>query len=103
MNEAKYIGMDVHQATISVTVLDSAGKLVIEAILETKAETILKYFSLKPVYRTLYSSLKTAIRIVVPEAQNLHDRLINLYAANSELGIRRTECERVDLACRIPS
>jgi hypothetical protein len=27
MNDAKYIGLDVHQATISPTVLDSAGKL----------------------------------------------------------------------------
>jgi len=41
MNDAKYIGLDVHQATVSVAVRDSAGKLVIEAILETKAETIL--------------------------------------------------------------
>ena len=30
MNDAKYIGLDVHQATISVAVLDSAGKLVME-------------------------------------------------------------------------
>jgi hypothetical protein len=43
MNDAKYIGLDVHQATISVAVLDSAGKLVREAILETKAETILQF------------------------------------------------------------
>ena len=43
MNDAKYIGLDVHQATISVAVLDSTGKLVIEAILETKAETILQF------------------------------------------------------------
>jgi transposase len=43
MNEAKYIGLDVHQATISVAVRDSAGKLVMEAILETKAETILQF------------------------------------------------------------
>ncbi len=43
MNDAKYIGLDVHQATISVAVLDSPGKLVMEAILETKAETILQF------------------------------------------------------------
>src|ERR1700726_2317743 len=43
MNDAKYIGLDVHQATISVAVLDSAGKLVMEAILETKASTILQF------------------------------------------------------------
>src|ERR1700680_1867024 len=43
MNDAKYIGLDVHQATISAAVLDSAGNLVVEAILETKVETILQF------------------------------------------------------------
>ncbi len=43
MNDAKYIGLDVHQATISVAVQDCAGQLVMEAILETKAETILQF------------------------------------------------------------
>jgi transposase len=43
MNDTKYIGLDVHQATISVAVLDSAGKLVVEAVIETKAETILQF------------------------------------------------------------
>jgi hypothetical protein len=43
MNDAKYIRLDVHQATISAAVRDSAGKLVMEAILETKAETILQF------------------------------------------------------------
>jgi transposase len=43
MNDAKYIGMDVHQATISVAVRDSRGNLVMEAIVETKAETILQF------------------------------------------------------------
>jgi hypothetical protein len=36
MNDARYIGLDVHQATISVAILDSAGKLAMEAILEMK-------------------------------------------------------------------
>ncbi len=31
MYGAKYIGLDVHQATISVAVMDSAGKLVMES------------------------------------------------------------------------
>ncbi len=43
MNDAKYIGLDVHQTTISATVLDSTGKLVMESILETKAATILQF------------------------------------------------------------
>jgi len=40
---------------------------------------------IKPVYRTLYNGLKTAIRNAAPEAQNLHDRLTNLHAAKSDL------------------
>jgi hypothetical protein len=40
MNQEKYIGMDVHQATISVAVMDGSGKLIMECILETKAATI---------------------------------------------------------------
>jgi hypothetical protein len=43
MKEAKYIGLGVHQATIFVAILDSAGKLVMEAILETKSATILQF------------------------------------------------------------
>src|SRR4029077_15586004 len=42
-NDAKYIGLDVHQATISVAILDSTGKWVMEAILETKSATILQF------------------------------------------------------------
>jgi len=41
----KYIGLDVHQATVSVAVMDASGKLVMESILETKAATILQFFS----------------------------------------------------------
>src|SRR5215831_5710340 len=43
MSSEKYIGMDVHQATISVAVMDSMGKLIMESILETKASTILEF------------------------------------------------------------
>ena len=39
MNSEKYIGLDVHQATISVAVL------LMESILETKASTILEFFA----------------------------------------------------------
>ena len=45
MNSEKYIGLDVHQATISVAVLDATGKLVMESILETSAATILQFFA----------------------------------------------------------
>src|SRR5882672_7483798 len=45
MNSEKYIGLDVHQATISVAVMDSTGKLVMESIQETKAGTILEFLA----------------------------------------------------------
>src|SRR6202008_5113682 len=45
MSSEKYIGLDVHQATISVAVMDSQGKVVMESILETKASTLLEFFA----------------------------------------------------------
>src|SRR5437660_6713841 len=43
MSQEKYIGMDVHQATISVAVMDAHGKLLMECLLETKASTIVDF------------------------------------------------------------
>ena len=43
MSQEKYIGMDVHQATISAAVMDGQGKLIMECLLETKASTILEF------------------------------------------------------------
>jgi transposase len=43
MDNTKYIGMDVHKETISIAVLNSAGKLVMETIIETKASTLLQF------------------------------------------------------------
>jgi hypothetical protein len=43
MSNAKYIGLDVHQATTVAAVLDASGKLVMEAIVETKAATMLDF------------------------------------------------------------
>src|SRR5215472_7888800 len=43
MNCEKYIGLDVHQATISAAVMDPMGKLIMESILETKASTLLEF------------------------------------------------------------
>ncbi len=40
MSQEKYIGLDVHQATISAAVMDAQGKLLMECVLETKASTI---------------------------------------------------------------
>jgi hypothetical protein len=37
--------MDVHKETISIAVVNSMGKLLMESIIETKAGTILQFFA----------------------------------------------------------
>jgi len=41
MESVKYVGLDVHDRTISVAVRNSAGKLVMESVIATKATAIL--------------------------------------------------------------
>jgi transposase len=43
MDSIKYIGLDVHKETVSIAVMNAAGKLVMESIIETKAITILQF------------------------------------------------------------
>ena len=43
MDNAKYIGIDVHTETISIAVLNSTGKLVMESVIETKALTVIQF------------------------------------------------------------
>ena len=43
MNDTKYIGMDVHRESISIAVMNSAGKIVLECVIETKASIILQF------------------------------------------------------------
>ena len=42
-SNVKYIGLDVHKEAITVAVRNSAGKLVMESIVETKASTLLDF------------------------------------------------------------
>ena len=81
MNQAKYIGMDVHQATISVAVIDSAGKLVMECILETKASTILQFI------QGLHGSLRVTFEEGTCAACVLDSYL--------EAGVIFTHCDRL--------
>ena len=37
MESVKYIGLDVHQSTISVAVLNAEGKLTMQSVIATKA------------------------------------------------------------------
>jgi transposase len=48
MDSAKYIGLDVHKESISIAVLNAAGKIVMECVIETKAITLLQFFRSLP-------------------------------------------------------
>src|SRR5258708_31492889 len=43
MDSKKYIGMDVHKEATTVAVMNPAGKLVMESVVETKAATIVQF------------------------------------------------------------
>src|SRR5437667_8140102 len=68
MSQEKYIGMDVHQATISVAVMDAGGKLIMECLLETRAGTIVEF--LRGLHGTLWLTFEEGT-----SAAWLHDLL----------------------------
>jgi transposase len=43
MTSTKYIGMDVHKESISIAVMNGAGKIVMECVIETKASMIVQF------------------------------------------------------------
>ena len=43
MLNTKYIGMDIHKETTSIAVMNAAGKVVMECVIETKANTVLQF------------------------------------------------------------
>jgi len=43
MSQEKYIDRDVHEATISAAVRNAQGKLLMESVLETKADTMVEF------------------------------------------------------------
>ena len=45
LKDRKYIGMDVHKESISIAVRNSAGKIVMECVIETKASMILQFIN----------------------------------------------------------
>ena len=62
----KYIGMDVHQASTVIVVLDAEGKLVLETIVATEAAALIR----------LVQSLSGPLHVTFEEttqAQWLHD------------------------------
>ena len=45
MNSVKYVGLDVHQSTISVAVLNAEGRLVMQSVIATQAAAILDFIA----------------------------------------------------------
>lgn len=43
MDSLKYVGFDVHQATVSVAVLNERGKLIMQSVLATRADAIVDF------------------------------------------------------------
>ena len=64
--DEKYIGLDVHQSTISAAVMDCTGRIIMECILETKAVTILEFFA--GLQGNLAVEIKTEMEISQPSA-----------------------------------
>ena len=46
MRKVKYVGMDVHKSTITIMVLNEAGKREMEVVIPTKAEAIREFFEM---------------------------------------------------------
>ena len=60
MNTIKYIGMDLHSATISVAVVNDAGKLSLEATIATEASAVLDFIG--GLQGTLYVAFEEGIQ-----------------------------------------
>ncbi len=101
MNDAKYIGLDVHQATISVAVLDSSGKLVMEAILETQTSRVQDNFRVAD-----HPGVGTTVVCVLavcpsragrwhsyPVPRQNHDQLLNQHLANRPVTLLKSEIQ----------
>jgi len=58
MNNTKYTGMAVHRESISIAVMNSAGKIVVECVVETKASIILQFSLLMGCVESCTSPLK---------------------------------------------
>jgi Fe-S cluster biogenesis protein NfuA len=58
MNSVRYVGLDVHQDTISAAVLDEGGRLIQQSILATRAAAILEFIGGCAALCTCYKIVK---------------------------------------------
>src|SRR3954463_14622077 len=65
-HSTKYVGLDVHQATTSLTVRESSGKIIARSVLPTEETALLEFFA----------GMRGAVHVAFEEgtqAQWLHD------------------------------
>ena len=81
MDSIKYIGLDVHQSTISVAVLNADGKLVMQSVIATHAATILDF--LHGLRGTLHRDFRRrySFRLVVRAASTAGDQAGGMQSA----------------------
>jgi hypothetical protein len=58
--------MDIHKEKISIAVLNSSGKVVMESIIETKASTIVQFVQVA----------MTLIKLTTPERQPFQNQVV---------------------------
>jgi hypothetical protein len=63
MDSKKYIGMDVHKESISIAVMNGAGKIVMECVIETKASMILQFIESITAARVLILRFAGTLRL----------------------------------------
>jgi transposase len=73
MESVKYVGLDVHQATISIAVISAQGRLLMTSVVQTQAAAILEYMG----------GLRGRLQVTFEEGTHsawLHDLLVRRVA-----------------------
>jgi len=83
VNSTKYIGMDIHKETISIAVMNAAGKVVMECVIETKANTVLQFI------HGLRGDLHVTFERALAEALN-KDGVTDLRTVAASVGLSST-------------
>jgi transposase len=66
MSNEKYVGMDVHSASLVIVVMNADGQVIMKTVIETKAETVCDFF------RGLRGTVRVAMEEGTPSAWLYH-------------------------------
>jgi hypothetical protein len=109
VNGTKYVGLDVHTATISIAVLSYEGKLIMESVIEAKGTTVIQFIEglRGELFLTFEEGTWSAwlYDLLTPHVTNIWS-VIRVATPCSEKAVRTTVSMRANwLSCcaRIPS